>query len=65
MLNEMRTVKNLIQYLEDRKDELTDNEKEGYEVALRFLDDQITQIQDDLEREYAEKYTPAESYYGF
>lgn len=65
MLNEMKTTKNLIQYLEDRKDELTDNEKEGYTQALRFLDDYLTDTQDDLELEYAEKYTPAESYYSF
>jgi len=65
MLNEMRTVKNLIQYLEDRKDELTDNEKEWYTQALRFLDDYLVDVQDELEQEYTEKYTPAESYYSF
>lgn len=65
MLNEMRTVKNLIEYLDDRKDELTDNEKEWYNQALRFLDDYLSDAQDELEREYAEKYTPAESSYNF
>jgi len=63
MLNEMKTVKNLIQYLEDRKDELVDKEKEGYGVALRFLDDYLTDTQDELELEYAEKYVP--EYYNF
>ena len=63
MLNEMKTVKNLIQYLEDRKDELVDNEKEGYEVALRFLDDYLIDTQDELELEYSEKYVP--EYYNF
>ena len=63
MLNEMKAVKNLIQYLEDRKDELVDNEKEWYNQSLHFLNDYLTDTQDELELEYAEKYVP--EYYNF
>ena len=66
MLNELKTVKNLIEYLEDRKDELTEHERNGYDQALRFLDEYLTDTQDELEFEYADnKYAPAESYYWF
>jgi hypothetical protein len=65
MLNEMKVVKHLIEYLQDRADEIVDDEKTWYQQALRFLDDYLIDIQDELEQEYTEKYTPAESYYSF
>lgn len=67
MLNEIKSIKNLIEYLEDRKDEVDGDEsmREWYQQALRFLDDYLVDIKDELEQEYTEKYTPAESYYNF
>lgn len=64
-MNHMKVAKYLIEYLEDRKDELADTERAWYEQALKFLDDYKSELQDELDREYSEKYTPAESKFVF
>lgn len=64
-MNHMKVAKYLIEYLEDRKDELADTEMAWYEQAIKFLDDYKSEIQDELELEYSEKYTPAESKFVF
>ena len=65
MMNHMKVAKYLIQYLEDRKDELEDADKAWYQQALKFLDDYKSEIQEELEREYNERYTPADSKFAF
>lgn len=61
----MKVTKNLIEYLEDRKDEIEDADKVWYQQALKFLDDYNTDIQEEMEREYNEKYIPADSKFAF
>jgi hypothetical protein len=65
MLNEMKTVKNAIQFLQDRKDEVEDVQVWGYEVAIQFLNDYVSDVEDDLEYEYSEKYHTSDNYYNF
>ena len=65
MLNHMKVTKNLIEYLEDRKDEIEDTDKAWYQQALKFLDDYNADIQEEMEREYNEKYIPADSKFVF
>lgn len=67
MLNHVKVAKYLIEYLEDRKDELVDNEsvRDWFQQAIKFLDDYKNEIQDELEWEHNEKYIPADSYYNF
>lgn len=62
----MRSIKNTIQYLQDREDEITDIEKEGYAKALFFVNDLLLDAQEELEFEYGDsKYGSSESYYHF
>ena len=65
MINHMKVAKYLIEYLEDRIDEIVDTERAWYQQAVKFLDDYKSEIQDELEREYREKYSPAESKFAF
>lgn len=65
MLNHMKVAKNLIEYLEDRKDEIEEIDKAWYQQALKFLDDYQSEIQDELEWEYSERYAPTESKFAF
>lgn len=66
MLNEIRSINNIIQYLQDREDEITDTEKEGYAKALFFVNDLLLDTQEELEFEYGDsKYGCSESYYHF
>lgn len=65
MLNHMKVAKNLIEYLEDCKDEIEEVDKAWYQQALKFLDDYQTEIQEELEWEYSERYTPTESKFVF
>lgn len=65
MLNEIKFLKTLIQHLQERESEITDEEKDGYSKALFFLDDYLTEVQDDLEFEYSDNRYGAESYYNF
>lgn len=64
-MNHMKVVKYLIQYLEDRIDEVADTEREWYQQAIKFLDDYRSEIQEELEWEYSERYTPTESKFAF
>ena len=67
MFTQMNATKDLIQYLEDREDEV-ENEiqiKAWYKQALSFLNDYLTDVQDELDHEYADKYNTVESYYYF
>ena len=66
-MNHIKVTKYLIQYLEDRRDELVDNEsvRDWYQQAINFLDDYRLDVQDELEREYNERYVPAESKFAF
>lgn len=61
----MKVTKNLIEYLEDRKDEIEDADKVWYQQALKFLDNYQSDIQDELEWEYSERYIPADSKFAF
>jgi len=67
MPSQIRTVKNAIQYLKDREDEVSDDvsARDWYNLAMQFLQDYVTEVQDDLEEYHNEKYAPAESYYYF
>ena len=67
MFTQMNAIKDIIQYLEDREDEVENEieKKTWYKQALSFLNDYLTDIQDELEHEYADKYNTVESYYYF
>jgi len=67
MVNHMKATRDIIQYLEDREDEV-ENEiqtKAWYKQTLSFLQDYLTDVQDELDHEYADKYNTVESYYYF
>lgn len=64
-MNHIKVAKYLIEYLEDRKDELADTEQAWYQQAIKFLDDYRSEIQEELEWEYSERYTPTESKFAF
>jgi len=67
MLVEKKVVDAIVQYLDERKEELIDNDsiRYGYQQALRFVEEYLMEVQDDLEREYQHDKYSAESRYSF
>jgi len=65
MLNEIKFLKTLIQHLQERESEITDEEKDGYSKAQSFLDEYLMEVQDDLEFEYSDNRYGNDNYYNF
>lgn len=67
MLVHKRVVDAIVQYLDERKEELIDNDsiRYGYQQALRFVEEYLLEIQDDLEREYQHDKYSTDSRYSF